>query len=79
MQCVNLKGEMAKRDITIEEISKMLGIHRNSVANKINGDSSFTIDEALKIHQTYFPKLALSYLFQKEDIEPRMPDGEKND
>lgn len=39
MPCVNLKGEMAKKDITIEEVSKLLKIHRNSVANKLNGDS----------------------------------------
>lgn len=58
---------MAKKNITIEEVSKLLGIHRNSVANKINGDSSFTVDEAFKIHDTYFSKLSLNYLFQKED------------
>lgn len=39
MPCINLKGELAKKDITIEEVAKLLGIHRNSVANKINGDS----------------------------------------
>ena len=75
MPCVNLKGEMAKKDITIEKLSKLLGIHRNSVANKINGDSQFSIDEAIKIQETYFPKLALNYLFEKEDIEE--PDAEK--
>lgn len=66
MQCTNLKGEIAKNDITIEEISKLLGIHRNSVANKINGDSAFTIDEAFAIQRNYFPKLSLDYLFKRE-------------
>lgn len=69
MPCVNLKAEMAKKDITIEEISKLLGIHRNSVANKINGDSSFSVEEAFKIQEQYFPKLALNYLFKKEDVK----------
>ena len=45
MPCINLKGEMAKNGITIEAIAKLLGIHRNSAANKINGDSSFTPSE----------------------------------
>lgn len=67
MPCLNLKGEMAKKDITIEEISKLLGIHRNSVANKLNGDSTFTIDEAFKIQSHYFPKMSLAYLFSTED------------
>ena len=66
MVCANLKGELAKNDITIEEVSKLLGIHRNSVANKINGDSSFTIDEAFKIQKEYFPTLSLEYLFKKK-------------
>lgn len=67
MPCINLKGEMAKKDITIEEVSRLLGIHRNSVANKINGDSSFSIDEAFKIHQSFFPKLSMEYLFKTEE------------
>lgn len=69
MPCANLKGEMAKKGVTIEEISKLLQIHRNSVANKINGDSAFTIDEAFKIKNRYFPMLSLNYLFSKEEDE----------
>lgn len=67
MPCKILRGEMVKEGITIEEISKFLGIHRNSVANKLNGDSAFTIDEAFKIHDRYFPKLSLAYLFSTEE------------
>ncbi len=67
MPCLNLKGEMAKKDITIEEVSKMLGIHRNSVANKLNGDSAFTIHEAFKIHDSFFPELSIDYLFATEE------------
>lgn len=65
MPCSNLRGEMAKKGISIEELAKLLGIHRNSVANKLNGDTSFTIDEAFKIHEVYFPQLSLDFLFQK--------------
>lgn len=63
MPCLNVKGEMAKQNITIEEVSKTLNIHRNSVANKLNGESAFTIEEAFKIQEKYFPKLSLGYLF----------------
>ena len=66
MPCINLKGEMAKNRITNEPIPKLLGIHRNRAANKINGDSSFTIDEAITIQRSFFPKLTLRYLFEKE-------------
>lgn len=61
-----LKRRNGKNGITIEAIAKLLGIHRNSAANKINGDSSFTIDEAITIQRSFFPKLTLRYLFEKE-------------
>ena len=59
----NLKAEMARKDITIESMAQMLGIHRNSVANKLNGASSFTIEEAMKIRSSFLPELEYEYLF----------------
>ena len=67
MQCLNLKGEMAKRNIKVEDIANELNIHRNSASNKINGDTSFSIEEAVKIKDTYFPDLSLKYLFAKSE------------
>lgn len=61
----NLKAEMAKKDITIEAISKTLDIHRNSVANKLQGKSAFSIEEAVKIQRNYFPDKPLKYLFDR--------------
>ena len=53
MQCLNLKGEMAKRSIKVEDIAHVLQIHRNSASNKINGDTSFSIDEAVKVKEAF--------------------------
>lgn len=66
MPCINLKGEMAKRNVSIEDISKLLGIHRNSVSNKINGESAFNFEQSVAIQEKYFPDLELKYLFRKE-------------
>lgn len=63
----NLKVEMGRCDVTIEAISKVLGIHRNSVANKLNGTSSFSIEEAMEIHNVFFPNLGYKYLFATEE------------
>ena len=65
----NLKAEMARKDITIEAISKEIGVHRNSVSNKVNGSSSFSIEEAMKIKNNFFPDLDYRYLFQTEPEE----------
>ena len=68
MTCLNLKIEMMKKNISLEEIASCLGIHRNSVANKIKGESSFTIEESIKIQENFFPNHELRYLFQRERV-----------
>jgi len=62
----NLKGEMAKRNVSIEDISGLLNIHRNSVSNKLNKGSAFSIEEASAIQRKYFPNTELKELFKKE-------------
>lgn len=72
MKYPNLKAELARKGISMEEVSKALNIHRNSVANKINGETPFTVEEAFKIQNKYFPKLSLNYLFAtEEDQQPK--------
>lgn len=67
MPCMNLKLEMFKSKVTIEELAAYLGVHRNSVANKLNGSSNFSIDESMKIQEKFFPDKDLKYLFGKEE------------
>lgn len=67
MQYSNLVGELAKKKITNTSIARLLNIHLNSVSNKLHGDSSFTVDEAIKIRDEYFPDADLSELFQKDE------------
>lgn len=69
MECLVLIGEMAKRKITKEDLSKLLNIHWNSVANKINGLSPFTVEEAMKIRNTYFPEWKIEELFKKDPMD----------
>lgn len=68
MACRNLKAELARQGISIEELAKLLNVHRNSVANKLNGITNFTIDEAFLIQEKYFPDLTLGYLFEREKL-----------
>lgn len=67
MPCINLRGEMAKRRISIESISELLKIHRNSVANKLNGESTFSIEQAILVQEKFFPDLEIKYLFSKDE------------
>ena len=63
----NLKAEMARKGITGETMSQFLNIHRNSFYNKVSGDSSFSVNEAMKIQTQFFPDLDLDYLFSTEE------------
>lgn len=67
MPYLNLKAEMAKRNITIEAIAKELSIHRNSVSYKINRGGSFSIEESMRIRKKFFPDLSLDYIFAHDD------------
>jgi plasmid maintenance system antidote protein VapI len=67
MAYMNLKAEMARKGIKNEEIAKLLGVHRNSIYNKITGPNSFTIEESMKIRDTYFQEFELNYLFATDE------------
>lgn len=62
---INLIKEMAARQVEIEDIAKLLGIHRNSAANKVNGRTSFNIEEGFKIHDAFFPDIPMDFLFKR--------------
>lgn len=46
VNCNKLKGTMVEHSITASEMAAVLGINRATLSRKINGESSFTIDEA---------------------------------
>ena len=62
----NLKAQMAAQNITIEQVSQLLNVHRNTVANKITA-GSFTVEEAFRIKEYLFQKFDLPYLFRRDD------------
>jgi len=66
---LNIKKAMAAKSISIEAMADVLHMHRNSVANKINGKSSFSVDEAFKLRDTLFYEYNIDYLFSPENTE----------
>lgn len=63
---LNLKSLMAIEGITIESMAKVLGVHRNTVANKLDGESEFTFDQAVAIHDAFFAKYRMRYVFARQ-------------
>lgn len=61
----NLKSAMAAKGVTIETVAKILNVHRNTVQNKIDGESEFSFGQATMISETLFPEYKPSYLFKR--------------
>ena len=62
----NMVAEMSKKGITIEALAAILGVHRNTIANKITGDGAFTFEQAMTIAEAVFPEYKPSYIFKRE-------------
>jgi hypothetical protein len=62
---INLIGKLAENKISNVKVADVLGVHVNTVANKLDGTSSFSIEEAFKIKTYLLPSYDLSYLFAR--------------
>ena len=62
---INLPSLMKRKGISNEEISKLLGIHRNTLAAKLGGESTFNLHE-IEIIMTIFKEYNFEYLFARE-------------
>ncbi len=60
-----LKAKMVIEGVTVEDIAKLLNLHRNTVRAKIEGKSKFYIDELKKIRDEFFPEMTLDQLAKK--------------
>ena len=64
----NLLAEMARYGITNADIQATLGCTDKTAKSKTTGVSEFSVSEAFKIRDTFFPGMRIEYLFsfQKE-------------
>lgn len=65
MSYQNLKAEMKRIGVTQGDIAEFLSMSTNNVSLKINGKVSFTVDEAWKIRERFFPDETLDYLMER--------------
>lgn len=64
MSYQNLKAEMARRGIQIQDLANLLNVHRNSVYNKFK-KGGLSVEDAIRIRDAFFPSLDMEYLFGK--------------
>lgn len=63
-----LKREMRLLGVTQMDIAILLGMQQQSICKRINGKAGeFSVDDAIKIQQTYFPGMSIDKLFRQEE------------
>lgn len=64
----NLEAEMAREGISRKDVSKCLGLRYATVIDKMKGRTQFSIFEAFKLKDQYFPCLSIEYLFEQTNM-----------
>ena len=67
----NLSAEMARFGVTNSDIRAVLSCSDKTVTNKLGDVTEFSISEAIKIRDTFFPGLRIEYLFARAEPEAR--------
>lgn len=67
----NLRAEMARKNITITEIAKTIGVNRDTLGKKFSGKSSLNLDEAFLIQKKFFPEMEVQLFFQELNENPK--------
>jgi len=60
----NIKAELARRDMSLVELSTITGIKYMTLYNKIKGKTPFTLDEAKKIKAALDIDVPIEELFE---------------
>ena len=59
----NLEAEMKRKKITRHDIATLLGLSYRTIHSRFNGESEWGYSECVKVRDTFFPDMELSYLF----------------
>ncbi|MFS7200603.1 XRE family transcriptional regulator [Carnobacterium divergens] len=66
----NLEVALSEKKITRSQVASILGYTRYAtISDKIEGKTTFSFDEALKIKRAFFPEYELEFLFAKEELQ----------
>lgn len=64
---VNLRAEMGRQQLTIEQMAKVMDMNRDTLSRKLRGVSPISIDEAFRLRNNFFDDMSLDYLFGEKD------------
>lgn len=59
----NLNAEMVRFGVSLDDIRVVIGKTGRTARDKVKGRVAFTLPEAVRIRDKYFPGMSLEYLF----------------
>ena len=59
----NLMAEMARYGVSNADIQAVLSCTDKTAKSKVTGNSEFSISEAFKVRDAFFPGMRIEYLF----------------
>ena len=62
----NVRAEMARKNMTISDLSVATGIRYQTLADKLRGDAMMKVEEAVKIKQALAVDIPIEELFKQE-------------
>ncbi len=66
-----LESEICKKRITKRRIAEFLHLTQRSLSNKFGCKTNFSLEEAINIHEEFFPNVPIEELFRKEKYDDR--------
>lgn len=60
---MNLVAELARYGIRKKDVYEYLSITEKTLANKLDGTTSFSVSEAFRIRDHFLPGYSIEYLF----------------
>lgn len=64
----NLETALGTKKITRSQVASVLGYNRyTTISDKLEGKSTFSFDEAVKLKKVFFPEYDLEFLFEKTE------------
>lgn len=63
----NLTAEMSRYGVSNYDLQAILDCSSKTVTNKLNDSTEFSVSEAIKIRDAFFPGLRIEYLFARAE------------
>ena len=59
-----LESEIILRNTTKKKMREFLGVEQSTFVTKLNGTRRFSLDEAIRLQEEFFPDISVNELFR---------------